>query len=82
MTEGKRMVRVFSTPSCPMCNLLKKWLKDNDVKFEDVDISRNPKMINMLIEKSGQMTVPITEVAGEFIPGFNLVKLKKALNIK
>jgi glutaredoxin len=65
-----------------MCNLLKKWLGDNGIKFYNVDISRDPKMIDMIIEKSGQMTVPVTEVDGKFISGFNLEKLKKALDIK
>jgi len=75
-------VKVYSTPSCPMCNLLKKWLKDHGVKFEDVDVSKDPKIIDMLIKKSGQMNIPITEIDGKFISGFDLEKLKKALNVK
>jgi len=75
-------VIVYSTPSCPICSLLKKWLKDNDIKFDDVDVSKNQKIIDEIIEKSGQMTVPVTEIDGEFIPGFSLERLKKALNIK
>lgn len=65
-----------------MCNLLKKWLKDHGVKFEDVDVSKDPKIIDMLIKKSGQMNIPITEIDGKFISGFDLEKLKKALNVK
>jgi glutaredoxin-like YruB-family protein len=75
-------VTVYSTPACPLCNLLKKWLKDHDVKFADVDVSKNPKLIDELIRKSGQMTVPMTEIDDDTIPGFDLNKLKKALKIK
>lgn len=75
-------VTVYSTPSCPMCNLLKKWLKDHNIEFASIDVSKSPKLIDELIKKSGQMVVPVTEIDGTIIVGFDMNELKKALKIK
>jgi len=76
------LVRVYSTPNCPYCHILKDFLKKNKVKFEDIDVSRDPKAAQEMVEKSGQMGVPVTEIDGKIIVGFNVTALKQTLKIK
>jgi glutaredoxin-like YruB-family protein len=75
-------VKVYSTQTCPWCYKLKDWLKENKIKFEDIDVSKDNKAAQEMIKKSGQMGVPVTEIGNEIIMGFNVEKLKKILKIK
>ncbi len=72
-------VKVYSTPTCPWCKKLKEWLKKKKVKFEDLDVTEESKWRDELIEKSGQMGVPVTDIGGKIIVGFNEKELEKAL---
>ena len=74
-------VRVYSTPTCPWCKKLKAWLKKKKVEFEDIDISetQNAKFRDVMIEKSGQMGIPVTEIGEKIIIGFNEKELQEAL---
>ncbi|HLC89205.1 MAG TPA: glutaredoxin domain-containing protein [Candidatus Nanoarchaeia archaeon] len=75
-------VRVYSTPTCPWCNKLKDWLKKKKVEFEDIDITetQNAKFRDEMIEKSGQMAIPVTEIGDKIIVGFKEKELQKALD--
>ena len=75
-------VKVYSTQTCPWCYKLKDWLKENKIKFEDIDVSKDNKAAQEMIKKSGQMGVPVTEIGQEIITGFDVEKLKKILKIK
>jgi glutaredoxin-like YruB-family protein len=75
------MVRVFSTPVCPYCFTLKEFLKDNKIEFEDVDVAGNEAAREEMIEKSGQMGVPVVDINGEFIVGFDKARISKLLGI-
>ncbi|MBI2673024.1 glutaredoxin family protein [Candidatus Woesearchaeota archaeon] len=78
---SKNKVRVFSTPSCPYCKLTKEFLKENKINFEDIDVSANQKAANEMIKKSGQMGVPVIEINGKIIIGYDRDAIKKALKI-
>ncbi len=75
------MVRVFSTPVCPYCFTLKEFLKDNKIEFEDVDVASDDKAREEMVEKSKQMGVPVIDINGEFIVGFEKEKISKLLGI-
>jgi len=75
-------VIVYSTPTCPWCVRLKEWLKQNKVSFEDIDVSKDEKAAMEMVEKSGQMGVPVTEINGEIVVGFDVNALKKLLKIR
>jgi len=62
--------------------MVKEFLKKNNIKFEDIDVSSNHEAANEMMEKSGQMGVPVTDIEGEIIVGYNITTLKKALKIK
>ena len=73
---------VYTTTTCPYCNHVKDFLKEHNIQFKEVDLTQNQEMIDELIKKTGQMAVPMTEIDGEIIVGFDVPKLKQKLNIK
>lgn len=75
-------VIVYSTPACPYCHMAKQFLKENNIEFKDIDVSVDHKAAEEMIEKSGQMGVPVTEIDGKIIVGFNVTALKQTLKIK
>ena len=76
------MVKVYSTPSCPYCVTLKEFLRDNDVDFEDIDVSHDQKLVDEMVQKSGQMGVPVVDIDGQIVVGFGREKIVELLNIK
>ena len=78
----KYNVKVYSTPICPYCVVLKKFLGEHNIEFEDVDVSQNEEAAKEIIEKSGQMRVPVIEINGEIVVGFDKEKISTLLNIK
>jgi len=74
-------VIVYSTPSCPYCTFAKDFLKENNIEFEDVDVAKDQERAKEMIEKSGQMGVPVIDVDGNVVIGFNKAKLKKLLGL-
>ena len=75
-------VVVYSTPTCPFCVRAKQYLKDNNIQFADIDVSENEEKAQEMIKKSGQMGVPVIEIDGQFIVGFDKEKIKESLGIK
>ncbi len=62
---------VYSTPSCPYCNLVKDYLKQKGIEFEEKDVSKDRVAAREMIEKSGEMGVPQIDINGTIIVGFN-----------
>ena len=75
-------VKVYSTPTCPYCEMAKEFLKENNVEFEDINVATDEKAAREMIEKSGQMGVPVIEINGTIIVGFDEEKIKNALGLK
>jgi len=75
------VVKIYTTPNCPYCHMAKHFLEQNKVKFEEIDISKNEKAAEEMIEKSGQMGVPVIEIDGKIIVGFDLPAIKEALDL-
>ena len=76
------MVKVYSTPSCAYCVSLKTFLKENEIEFEEIDISQDEKAVEEIIEKTGQLGVPVLEVDGEFVVGFDKKKIIELLDLE
>ena len=74
-------VKVYSTPMCPWCKKTKEFLTQNNIEFQDFDVSSDEKARNELLDKTGQMGVPVTDVDGSIIIGFDVERLKKAFNL-
>ncbi|MDD4996068.1 MAG: glutaredoxin domain-containing protein [Patescibacteria group bacterium] len=75
-------IKVYTSPACLYCHQLKDFLKEKKIEFEEIDLSKNQEMIDDFIKKTGQMAVPVTEIDGEMILGFDLSKIKEKLNIE
>jgi len=76
-----KKVTIYSTPTCPFCIRAKQFLKDNGILFEDIDVSSDQAKAQEMIKKSGQMGVPVIDIDGELIVGFDKEKIKEALGI-
>ncbi|HIH43452.1 TPA: glutaredoxin family protein [Candidatus Woesearchaeota archaeon] len=75
-------VKVYSTTSCPWCHKAKDYLKSIKVPFEDINVGENQDAANEMVEKSGQMGVPVLDVNGTIIVGFDKAAIDKALGKK
>jgi len=75
-------VTVYSTSMCPWCHKTKEFLKANNIEFEDKDVSSDQAARNEMVEKSGQMGVPVIVVEGhDPIVGFDQEAIKKAVKL-
>lgn len=72
---------VYSTPICPFCKQLKAYLTDKGVEFTDIDVSADQEKAQEMIQKSGQMGVPVLEVDGEVVVGFDQKKVDELLKL-
>ena len=75
------MVKVYSTPTCPYCHLAKQFLKENNIEFEDIDVSVNQQAAQEMIDKSHQMGVPVLDIDGNIVAGFDKAKIKQLLKL-
>jgi len=76
------MVKIYYTPSCAYCFTLKEFLKEHNVEFEEIDVSKDKEAMEEMVKKSGKLEVPVVEIDGEIVPGFDKEKIVKLLNIK
>lgn len=74
-------VKIYSTSTCPWCVRVKQFLKDNNVAFEDYDISIDRSKADEMVSKSGSMGVPVIDIEGEIIVGFDKERIKAALGL-
>ena len=72
-------VIVYSTPKCPFCHKAKEYLQEKHVKFEDINVAEDMERQQEMIEKSGQMSVPVLDIHGTVIIGFDVQKIDLAL---
>lgn len=76
------MIKIYSTPTCVYCKTLKEYLAKNNFEFEDIDVSKDEKELQKMIKDSGQMGVPVVDIDGAIIIGFDKEKIDKLLKIK
>ena len=79
--QPPKNVVVYSTPTCSWCNTLKNYLRDHNIRFRDVDVSRDERMAQDMVRKSGQQGVPQTEINGQIIVGFDRERINRLLEI-
>ena len=73
---------IYSTPTCPYCEMAKDYFKKNNVDFESFDVSTDEKAAKDMISKSHQMGVPVIDINGAIIVGFDKESINKALGLK
>ena len=78
----KKSITVYSTPTCPYCIRTKKFLKELNVEFKDIDVSADKEKVQEMVDRSGQMSVPVLDIDGKIIVGFDEAEIKNALGLK
>ena len=76
-----KKVIVYSTPPCPYCHMAKDFLKEHNIEFEDVNVAADKERAKEMIEKSNQMGVPVIDIDGTILIGFNKEAMEKALGL-
>ncbi len=74
-------VTIYSTPTCPWCKTTKKFFQDNGVQYEDKDVASDLAARQQMIEKSGQMGVPVIDVDDHIIVGYDEHDLREVLGL-
>lgn len=78
----KHKVIVYGAEWCPWCVRVKDWLKQHKIPFEERDVDKDESAAKEALEKSGQDNIPVIDVDGRIIKGFDREALKAALGIK
>lgn len=77
-----KKITIYSTPTCHFCKLAKEFFKENKIEYTELNVAEDKDQRAEMIEKSGQMGVPVIVVDDDIIIGFNKEVLKKTLDIK
>ena len=76
------MIKIYSTPTCMYCKTLKEYLKSLNFEYTEIDVSKNHQELENMVKISGQMGVPVIDINGQVVVGFNKIKVDKALKIE
>lgn len=74
-------VIVYSTPSCPWCHRAKDYFKSKNIPFVDYDVAADTEKAQEMINKSNQMGVPVIDIDGQIVIGFDMAKINELLKI-
>ncbi len=74
-------VKIYSTPTCPWCLKTKEFLKEHNIEYEEINVAGNKGAADEMIKKSGQMGVPVLDIDGEIIVGYDVEKIKEVLKL-
>lgn len=76
-----KQVIIYSTPTCIYCRMAKDWFRTNNIQYAEYDLSVDAVKRDEVIKKTGQMAVPVIEIEGEFIIGFDKKRISEILGI-
>ena len=77
-----KKVTIYSTPTCHYCGLAKEYFDENKIKYESFDVASNLEKRREMMEKSGQLGVPVILIDKEVVVGFDRSRLAQLLDIK
>ena len=72
-------ISIYTTPTCSYCNLAKQYFRENRIPFTEYDVSRDQRRADEMVRKSGQMGVPVIDIHGKIIVGFNKPEIERSL---
>ena len=75
-----KKVVVYSTPTCPYCKRVKDYLSQKGIPYADINVAQDREKVKEMVDKSGQMSVPVITIDGEIVVGFNQTLLDKLLS--
>lgn len=74
-----QQVTVYTTPTCSWCGAVKEYLQGKNVAFDEVDVSKDMERARKLVEQTGQYGVPVIDIDGEYVVGFDRPRLEALL---
>jgi glutaredoxin-like YruB-family protein len=74
-------VLIYSTPTCPYCHQAKDYFKEKNIQFTDYNVGEDQVKAEEMVEKSGQMGVPVIDIDGEIVVGFDKMKIDQLLHL-
>jgi len=77
-----KMVKVYTTPSCPYCVMVKEYLKKNNADYQEFNVASDDSSHKKMVAISHQEGVPVIDIDGVVIVGFNRGEIDRALNLK
>jgi len=77
-----KKVSIYSTPTCHFCHMAKEWFAENAIKFQEFDVASDLAKRQEMVDKSGQMGVPVIIVEDQVIVGFDQPFLESILDLK
>lgn len=75
------MITIYSTPTCVYCNALKKYLTSKNLEYKEVDVSKDEKELEKMVAISGQMGVPVIDIDGNVVIGFDKPRVDEILHL-
>lgn len=75
-------ITIYTTPACVYCKMTKEFFKKNNVAYEEKDVAADAKAREEMVHKSGQLGVPVIEIDGNIVVGFNEEKLSELVGVK
>jgi len=82
METRQHRVIMFSTPTCSFCNLAKRYFREKNIRFTDIDVSKDSQAAADMQRKTGQTGVPVIMINNRPIVGFDKPKINQLLGIK
>lgn len=76
-----KSVTIYTTPTCPYCHAAKEFFQENKVSFLEKDVAGDESAREEMVQKSGQLGVPVIDIDGEVVIGFNKPMLATLLGI-
>lgn len=73
-------VSIYTTPTCGYCSLAKDYLRKRNIKFNEYNVAQDSLKAEEMVRKSGQMGVPVLDINGKIIVGFNQSEIERALS--
>jgi glutaredoxin-like YruB-family protein len=72
-----KKIKVYSTPRCGYCNMVKEFLKKNNLPYEELDVMSDARARDEMVTRSGQFSVPITDIDGKLVLGYDIDRLRE-----
>ena len=81
MPDTTPAVTIYTTPSCHFCHMAKEFFKEKNIAYTEYDVAGNAEKRKEMVEKSGQMGVPVIIIGNDLVIGFNKPLISKLLGI-
>lgn len=72
-------VTLYTTPTCTYCTKAKRYFRENRITFREYNVAKDMRRADEMVKKSGQMGVPVIDIHGKIIVGFNQPEIERAL---